>query len=197
MTPLVEPPRHCDVCGSELPSRRKRFCSDRCKYRWWWAAKSADPTKREAHRVRDRERKRRQYRDRIAARPPAESRVCPVCSSTFPVSGAGQVYCSWACNRAARNKRRRESAPTVRTQVLVMATVWRLGVCAPLRMRVSGEVTVGIMAFCPECGDVLYCLSPRTAPSRSCLRCGTEVALDQAAVAQVLARTPSPWDATQ
>ena len=176
------PSRSCDVCGGPLSPRRKRFCSDKCKYRWWWARRWADPVKRAAHQARDRDRKRQLQRERVAARPPAEQRTCPECNGTFPVTGNGQRYCSWACNRSARNARRRGAEPTSRPDVLVLATVWRFGVFAPIRMRVAGTVTVGVMAYCPECGTVLLCLTPGSSDSRSCLNCGTEVVMVQESV---------------
>ena len=77
--PIPRAPRQCAVCGSELPARRLRYCSDACL-----AAQS----------------RRNRW-----ARQVLRAHVCPACATTYHTSNARRVYCSRRCWRAMRTYR--------------------------------------------------------------------------------------------
>lgn len=74
----------CVQCGGplllKLGSKQKRFCSDRCRAKWW----SAHP---EARKLR---------------KPYAH--ICRFCHSVFETNRQGSAYCSIACYSKARQK---------------------------------------------------------------------------------------------
>ena len=73
-TPSVDDEKHrCRQCGKpvqQIPGRKKKkFCSDACRYRWW-----------NAHPAKD------------------ADRICPVCGERFTAYGRrSRKYCSHTC----------------------------------------------------------------------------------------------------
>lgn len=78
------PEKHCHNCGAAIEQtpqkRRKKFCSDKCRYIWW----SAHPEKRNTKTV---------YHN-----------ICFFCGGDFDSSRATGKYCSVACFANARRK---------------------------------------------------------------------------------------------
>ena len=71
----------CEFCGAEiarvLKHKPKRFCSDRCRYRWW-----------------------NKTRDKLAGN--GTIRVCAHCKKEYPSYDNESKYCSHSCYIAQR-----------------------------------------------------------------------------------------------
>lgn len=74
----------CPMCGKAIRSKphrkAKKFCSDRCRLRWW----NSHPE--QVNRTR-------------------HSQLCPQCGITFETHIASQQFCSRTCAAAARRKK--------------------------------------------------------------------------------------------
>lgn len=72
--------QNCNCCGAELTGkvkRYRRFCSDKCRMKWWHDNKDISST--------------------------TISRVCPICNRTFiSYPSKKQTYCSKQCSGKAR-----------------------------------------------------------------------------------------------
>ena len=83
-----EEKRQCLLCGAEISGRRKKYCSDECRF--------------ESDRIQ----KRKKYRleNNIT------TKKCPVCNKEFEPNknGARYKYCSTDCHKEHRKKQNRE-----------------------------------------------------------------------------------------
>ena len=75
----------CLCCGEELSSstahRQRMFCSDKCRYTWWYRNRDLKPI------------------------PNAVETVCAMCGTTFVSrASAKRKYCSLACHYKARKE---------------------------------------------------------------------------------------------
>ena len=79
------PDNKCLFCGGEIPPskahRKRMFCSDKCRYSWWYKNRDIKPITN-----------------------PQEV-VCAFCGSTFVAkASAKRKYCSRACHYSARKE---------------------------------------------------------------------------------------------
>ena len=75
----------CLCCAKELPAstahRKRMFCSDKCRYTWWYRNRDLKPI------------------------PNAVETVCAMCGTTFVSrASAKRKYCSLACHYKARKE---------------------------------------------------------------------------------------------
>ena len=83
-----EEKRQCLLCGAEISGRRRKYCSDECRF--------------ESDRIQ----KRKKYR----LENNVTTRACPVCNKEFEPNknGARYKYCSTDCHKEQRKKQNRE-----------------------------------------------------------------------------------------